>query len=94
MPLKADKILELSPNPVLMPILGEPDHAAIWILQKETNKNLSSIPSNLGCGTNGLVWLGTTPEVYATISSTAVTPPCNLGSQPTSTNSADASSAK
>ena len=83
MPLKADQILALFPNPVLTPIIGEPDYAAIRILQKQTNQNLSSIPSNLGCGTKGLVWLATTAAVYATISSTDVTPPLNPGSTPT-----------
>ena len=48
MPLKADQILALFPNPVLTLILGEPDYAAIQILQKQTNQNLSAIPSNLG----------------------------------------------
>ena len=82
MPLKAYQILALFLNPVLTPIIGEPDYAAIRILQKQTNQNLSSIPSNLGCGTKSLVWLATTPVVYATISSTPVTPPKNPGSTP------------
>ena len=72
MPLKADQILALFPNPVLSPIQGEPDYAAIRILQKQTFQNLSAIPSNLGCAKKGLLWLATTPAVYLTISVTTV----------------------
>ena len=82
MPLKADQLLTLFPNPVLSPILGEPDYAAIRILQKQTNQNLSAIPSNLGCATKGLLWLATTPAVYNTISATPVIPPRNPGAAP------------
>ena len=94
MPLRADQILALFPNPVLSPILGEPDYAAIRILQKQTFQNLSAIPSNLGCGTKGLLWLATTPTVYATISATPVTAPTNPGSEPDPIAVAGAISAK
>ena len=94
MPLKADQILTLFPNPVLSPILGEPDYAAIRILQKQTNQNLSAIPSNLGCGTKGLVWLATTPEIYTMISATPVDPPLNPGSAPDPIVVGNAASAK
>ena len=94
MPLKADQILTLFPNQVLSPILGEPDYAAIRILQKQTNQNLSAIQSNLGCGTKGLVWLATTPAVYSTISETAVIPPPNPGSAPNPAAITAAASAK
>ena len=94
MPLKADQILTLFPNPVLSPILGEPNYAAIRILQKQTNQNLSAIPSNLGCGTKGLVWLATTPEIYAMISATPVDPPPNPGSAPDPIAVGNAASAK
>ena len=94
MPLKADQILALFPNPVLTPIIGEPNYAAIRILQKQVNQNLSAIPSNLGCGTKGLVWLATTPGVYSTISATPVIPPQNPGTVPDPTAIAAASSAK
>ena len=82
MPLRADQILTLFPNPVLTPIIGEPDYAAIRILQKQTNQNLAAIPSNLGCATKGLLWLATTPSVYSTISAIPVVPPRNPGSAP------------
>ena len=86
MPLKADQLLALFPNPVLTPILGEPDHESIRILQKEVNKNLAAIPSNLGCGTKGLLCLSVSNTVYSTISSTPVVPPPNPGSAPSATD--------
>ena len=82
MPLKADQIFALFPNPVLTPILGEPDYASIRVLQKQTNKNLSAIPSNSGRGMKGLVYLATVAEVYLTILSVAFILPENPGTGP------------
>ena len=94
MPLKADQIFALFPNPVLTPILGEPDHASIRVLQKQTNKNLSAIPSNLGGGLKGLVSLATSAEVYLTISGVAFIPPSNPGTGPTTQDINNAKTAK
>eukprot|EP00588_Corethron_pennatum_P017373 CAMPEP_0194307720 /NCGR_PEP_ID=MMETSP0171-20130528/4612_1 /TAXON_ID=218684 /ORGANISM="Corethron pennatum, Strain L29A3" /LENGTH=180 /DNA_ID=CAMNT_0039059935 /DNA_START=93 /DNA_END=631 /DNA_ORIENTATION=+ len=94
MPLKADQIEALLPNPILTPIVGEPTHEGLRLLQKEINKNLAAIPSNLGCGTKGFLWLSTSTTVYATISSVPFTPPTNPQSTPSSADLAAASSAK
>ena len=94
MPLKADQIKALFPNPILNPIVGKPTHEGIRLLKKETNKNLSAIPSNLGCGTKGLLWIGTSPTVYATISSVPFFPPTNPGSAPSAAAIAACGSAK
>ena len=94
MPLKADQIEALFPNPILTRIVGEPTHEEIRLLEKETNKNPSAIPSNLGCGTKGLLWIGTPPTVYATISSVPFVPPTNPGSAPSAKDIAACGSAK
>ena len=94
MPLKADQLEALFPNPILTLIVGEPTHEGIRLLEKEINKNLSAIPSNLGCGTKGLLWLSTSLTVYATISSTPFTPPKNPGSIPDATVLSTCTSAK
>ena len=94
MPLKADQIEALFPHPILTPIVGEPTHEGIRLLEKQINKNLAAIPSNLGCGTKGFLWISTSATVYATISSVTFTPPANPGSTPSTTALTAAGSAK
>ena len=94
MPLKVDQIFALFSNPVLTPILGEPDHDSIRILQKQTNKNLSAIPSNLGYGIKDLVYLATLVEVYLTNSSVAFITQINTGICPETQDIDNAKTAK
>ena len=90
MPLKADHIFALFLNLMLTSITGESNYTTIRILQNQTNQNLSVIPSNLGYGIKGIMWLAITLVVYDTISLAAIPSPCNFGSTsvvPSSTKS-------
>ena len=55
MPLNADQILAVFPQPVLINIVGEPTLESITIQQSEQNENLASVKSNLGDGLTGLM---------------------------------------
>ena len=57
MPLNADQLLAVFPQPVLTNIIGEPNLAIITLHQSEHNGNLASIKSNLVDGLTGLMVL-------------------------------------
>ena len=67
MPLNADQLLAVFPQPVLTKIVGEPNLESITLQQSEHNGNLASIKSKLGDGLTGLMVISVKPEIFATI---------------------------
>ena len=67
MPLNADQLLAVFPQPVFTKIIGEPNLASITLQQSEHNGNLASIKSNLGDGLTGLMVLSMKPDIFKTI---------------------------
>lgn len=88
MPLTAEKIVAVFPHATLTPIIGIPTYESIRELNLQLSANAAAVPSNLGCGTLGLIYLTVTPTVYATLSPDTFIPPVNPGSAPASTSSA------
>ena len=82
MPLNADQLLEVFPNPVITKIVREPNLASITLQQSEHNGNLASIKLNLGDGLTGLMVLSMKPEIFKAIHLDAFVIPTNLGPAP------------
>ena len=82
MPLNADRLLAVSPHPVLTKIIGKPNLASITLQQSEHNRNLASIKSNLGYGLTGLMVLSIKPDIFKTIHPDAFEIPTNPGPAP------------
>jgi hypothetical protein len=70
------------PYPTVLPIVGEPNYESIAELHKQLNANSSSIPSHLGDGQLGLLYLTVTDDVYNTLSAVPFVPPVNPGPTP------------
>ena len=64
------------------PIVGTPDYESIADIHLNTNSNGTSVQSNIGCGTLGLLFLTVLPAIYATISTIVCVPPVNPGPEP------------
>ena len=82
MPSSINKIVDRFPFPTIDPIIGTPDYERIADLHLKLNSNATSVQSNLGCGTLGLLFLTVLPAVYATLSTTSFVPPVNPGPEP------------
>ena len=82
MPSSIDRIVDGFPFPMIDPIIGTPDYKSIADIHLKLNYNASSVQSNLGCGTLGLLFLTVSPAVYATLSATTFVPPVNPGPEP------------
>ena len=83
MPTAIDKIVDGFPFPTISPIIGAPNYETIAKVHLKINSNATSVKSNLGCGTLGLLQLTVSPAVYATLSATAFINPVNPGADPT-----------
>ena len=70
------------PFPTIDPIVGTPDYESIADIHIKLNSNATSVQSNLGCGTLGLLFLNISPAVYATLSTIVFFPPVNPGPKP------------
>ena len=79
MPLNANQLLEVFPQPVLTKIIGEPNLASITLQQSEQDGNLASIKSNLGDGLTGLMVLSMKMDIFKTIHPDAFVIPTNPG---------------
>ena len=55
MPTSNDKIMDDFPFPTISPIVGTPTYHTISEVNLKLNSNASSVQSNLGCGTLGLL---------------------------------------
>ena len=82
MPSSIEKIVDRFPFPMISPIIGTPDYESIADIHLKLNSNATSVQSNLGCGTLGLLLLTVSPAVYATLSTTAFFLPVNPGPEP------------
>ena len=93
MPLNADQLLAVFPNPVLTKIVGEPTLASLTRLQSEHNGNLASVKSNLGNGLTGLLVISMKPSTFLTIHPKEFVKPKKPGYAPPAADIKDASSA-
>ena len=82
MPTSIDKIVDGFPFPTIPPIVGTPTFNTIAEVNLKLNSNSSSIQSNLGCGTLGLLQLTVSPSIYNTLSVTPFVVPVKSGSVP------------
>ena len=76
-----EKIIQTFPHPTLSPILGQPAYASISALHLKLNTNAASVPSHLGNGQLGLLFLTVSPAVYNTQSAIEFVPPENPGQE-------------
>ena len=67
----------------ISPITGALNYETITKVHLKLNSKATSVQSNLGCGTQGLLHLTAYPVVYATLLATAFIAPVNPGSDPT-----------
>ena len=82
MPTTIDNIMDGSPFPTIPPIVGTPTYNTIAEVNLKLNSNSSSVQSNLGCGTLGLLQLTVSPAVYNNLSITPFIVPVNPSSVP------------
>ena len=82
MPTAIDKIVDGFSFPTIPPIVGTPTYNTIAEVNLKLNSNSTSVQSNLGCGTLGLLRLTVSPSVYNTLSSTPFIVPVNPSSVP------------
>ena len=75
-----DKMVKNFPYPTLTPIAGVPDYESLAELHTQSNCNSSSIQSNLGGGSHGLLALTLEPSVLNTLTATPFVIPLNPGS--------------
>ena len=71
------------PHSSIRPIIGQPTYSSIHEIHQFLSSNATSIQSNLGYGTLGLIYLNLSTTVYATLSATLFVPPPNLGATAT-----------
>ena len=72
----ANKLVESFENPTIPPIDGKPTYAIIQAMHKILNMNMSSVNTNLVCGTLRHLCLALSPTVYASfLAIWAVAPP-------------------
>ena len=82
MPSSIKKIVDRFPFPTIDPIIGTPDYESIADIHLKLNSNASSVQSNIGCGTLGILFLTVSPAVYATLSTAEFFPPVNPVPEP------------
>jgi hypothetical protein len=68
MPTLIESVVEGFPFPTVHPIVGEPNYESIAALHQQLNANAASVPSHLGNGALGLLYLTVSPAVYANLS--------------------------
>ena len=85
-----NKILEAMPHSSIPPIIGQSTYSSIHKIDQYLRSNATSIQSNLGCGTLGLIYLTLSLAVYATLSATLLVPPPNPGATVTIPSTATA----
>ena len=83
MPTVINKIVDGFPFTTITPIIGAPNYEIIAEVHLKLNSNASSVQSNLGCGTLGLLQLTVSPSVYATLLDTDFIDNVNPGTEPT-----------
>ena len=82
MPTLIESVVEGFPFPTVHPIVGEPNYESIAALHQQLNANAASVPSHLGNGALGLLYLTVSPAVYANLSAAPFVPPTNPGPTP------------
>ena len=82
MPTAIYKIVDGFPFPTIPPIVGTPKYNTIAEVNLKLNSNATSVQSNLGCGTFGLLQLTVSSAIYNTLSVTTSVVPINPGSSP------------
>jgi hypothetical protein len=82
MPSTIDSIVEGFPFPTVHPIIGEPNYESIAALHLQLNANAASVPSHLGNGVLGLLYLTVSLAVYANLLAVPFVPPVNPGPTP------------
>ena len=82
MPTAINKIVHGFPFTTIPPIVGTPTYNTIAEVNLKLNSNSTSVQSNLGCGTIGLIQLTVPPAVYNILLSTAFIVTVNPGSVP------------
>jgi hypothetical protein len=82
MPTLMKSAVEGFPFPTVHPIIGEPNYESIATLHQQLNANAASVPSHLGNGALGLLYLTVSPAVYANLSAAPFVPPANPGPTP------------
>ena len=88
MPTAIDKIVDGLPLPTISPIVGAPNYETIAEVHLKLKSNATSVQSNLGCGTLGLLQLTVSPAIYTTLLATDFIAPVNPGAEPTITAAA------
>ena len=82
MPTSIEKIVANFPFSTIPPIVGTPTYNTIAEVNLKINSNSSSVQSNHGCSTLGLLQLTGSPTLYNTLSSIAFIVPVNPGYVP------------
>ena len=72
-----EKVLESVPHPELTKISGLPDYEQLNTVNEELCENAAALPSGVGNGANGYMYLVLQPAIMATIDPTQQTPPAN-----------------
>ena len=80
MPTKSKNIVDGFPHPTITPIIGMSTYETIADLHINTNKNSTSVQSNMGDGQLGILPLNVSQDVYNTLLSVAFVAPVNPGS--------------
>ena len=76
------KLVEIFESLHIPPIDGKPTYATLHGMHNLLNSNAASVATNIGCGTLGHLCLTLSPTVYATLLTTRVVPPLNIGATP------------
>ena len=82
MPSSIEKIVDRFPFPTIDPIVRTTNYESITDIHLKLNSNATSVQSNLGCGTLGILFLTVSPAVYATWSTIVFVTPVNPGPEP------------
>jgi hypothetical protein len=82
MPTLVESVVEGFPLPTVNPIVGKPNYESIAALHQRLNANLASVPSHVGNGALGLLYLTVSSAVYANFSGAPFVPPTNPGPTP------------
>ena len=72
-----DKVLESFPHPTPTKVIGPPDYEQLNTLNEELCENAAALPSAVGNGANGYLYLVLKPAVMATIDPAPQNPPTN-----------------
>ena len=76
-----EKMVKSFPYPTITPVAGVPDYESLAELHTQSNCNSSSIQSNLGGGSHGLLALTLEASVLNTLMTTPFVIPLNPGAQ-------------